>query len=403
MSKIVNEVVETIGNKVEGWQGSLNKVKLSWKNKGVLKEKEALIKFLDDLLRKTTLSMPKELDFYSSKEKYLEKFIKIFRGKLKYSFGQEATYLKTLLNKLPQKEQIKLVQSFGDTCSTCYTRIEGAILDRNFPDMFLTQRVVDMENLEVKYGLNLSKPTEGGALARAKSWFKNIFAKSGQPPKGTAVVEKGVSPPKGGTYLGLLGIGINAALFVLEYPGIGHAARISDNIYYELKPTLLSKYHGDEHTFAKAFEFYIRKNIFSDKFREKYSLLDFPNEYTALARAGEKHNLSDSQLQYVSKIYLGIKKNSETVKFSVEELINARKWYDKLDDKEFKQKYNFESLLIRYNKSKTNFHNSEYIEKFGLDLERGGGELVLREVLKRMYDHITLNEFKRPVFKTKKD
>lgn len=330
--------------------------------------------------------------FIASRMSCKPKLETIFKNFFK---GQKLEIALQKLKKFNYKEILEILYELSDRLYNC---------NRN---RTLLRRVCKYLQNIIKVGLKPPKtgnPSgKPGGAATKEPWYKRFFGKKAQPPKGTVVIEAGEAVPKGGKLLGFIGgVATGAALFVLDYPGIGHAARISDDIYYGLKPTLLSNYRGDVHQFASAFEFYIKKDILTDKFREKYSLLDFADEYTALAFAKEKHNLSGPELKEICRIYLGVKKTLGSLKFSLEELINARKWYNGLKDNEFKQKYSFERLLVKYIRSKTNFHNAEYIQKMGIDLESGGGDLVLREVMKRMYSNIALNELKRPILKAKK-
>lgn len=185
-SKIVTESVAAIGDKVESWGKELKAKELLWEKEGVLKQKQALMSFLDRLFAKVTWSMPESMDrvFYDNKKQYINKFTKIFESKLKFSLGKEAKYLKNLLSTIPEKEKNKLISKFAEVCRYNYGKGMNGVSRMMFAGYYVRDFVVKMESLELKYPK--ISPPKTASTTRTKEYLKKLFRKKGRPTEGAA-------------------------------------------------------------------------------------------------------------------------------------------------------------------------------------------------------------------------
>lgn len=247
----------------------------------------------------------------------------------------------------------------------------------------------------------------------AVSAFKNAKAKTGagagkvkaKPAasgKGIRVVAKNLWNGAGRIIGKIVKVGGPALLiisFVTDAEPLG-AATISGGIYREYRSTLLRNYSGGEYKFEQAYDFWARRDILPDEFKNRYPLLNYAQVYTAFAGLEERYGLSAAVCKDLADIYFKLHEElgCRPPNFSINELMNAYYWYKGLNDTKFKTAYPFMKLLRIYARLKTNYHNPDYIQKMGLDLEKGEGDLVLKIILGKMRDYIKLNKFREVKF-----
>lgn len=303
----------------------------------------------------------------------------------------------TLAKSLPSSLQNKLIRLTFKPLKPPKPPKSGGKGGKNiFQKFFDLFKPKNQSKIAQSAGETLSKTTTTAAEIEERNLRLLSAIKGTKTPSDVHIAPKGNPIPPGSI---LLSLGVDVALTVVMMSYPSDAATLSDRIYYGYKDTLLKNYNYDNLAFGEAFDFY-SKNIFSNNFRAKFSLFDFSYEYTQLARSYKKHALDNKTLFYIASTYLKFAKTNKRVKFTVEELVNAYKWYNKLNNPKH---ISFEDLLALYNKLPYNFHDIKYLRELNIDLEAGEGDFILKKVLAKMYDYILLNKFKVKLTQKQKD